>query len=432
MKSFLRSIIEKIIIFESKLVLAKYKPRIVAVTGSVGKTSTKDAIYTTLRQHFQTRKSEKSFNSEIGIPLTILGCENGWSNPIKWLKNIIEGILLVIFKTKYPELLVLEVGADRPGDIRRVSKWLKPDVVVFTAIGKTPVHVEYFKNVEELIREKSYLVEALKPSGTLIYTEDDANVFKVKEKTTAESYSFGFSGSSYFKASGEEIMYNEKDRPSGMRFRVDYEGNSIPIVLNGALGKQHIYPVLASAGVAKVFGINTIELSESLLKHATPPGRMRIIDGIKHSLLIDDTYNASPIAMHEALDTLAQVKPHPEQKKVVVLGDMLELGQYSVEEHKEVGKKCASVADIIVTIGVRARKIAEGALENGFSEKKLYQFEDSDIAGKFLEGIIDPYDVVLLKGSQSIRVEKAVLEVMAHPELASGLLVRQEEEWENR
>ncbi len=432
MKSFLKSVIQSVLILEARLVLAKYKPKIVAITGSVGKTSTKDAIYTALKDKFNTRKSQKSFNSEIGIPLTILNCENGWANPFLWIRNFIEGFLLIIFRSKYPEILVLEIGADRPGDIRRVSKWIKPDVVVFTAIGKTPVHVEYFKDSDELVKEKSYLVSALKETGTLIYIEDDEKAHLAKEKTKAKRYSFGLGDGSYFKASNYEISYDNSDRPTGINFRIDYEGNSVPFNLIGAIGKQHIYPILGAIGVAKVFGINGVELSSVMMEHITPPGRMRLISGIKHSLIIDDTYNASPIAMREALETLRQIKEQTEQKKIAVLGDMMELGQYSVEEHKEIGKICAEVADVLVTVGVRARKIAEGALENGFSEKKLYQFEDSQIAGKFLEGIVDPYDTVLIKGSQSIRMEKAVLEIMAEPQLAESLLVRQEEEWGRR
>ena len=141
----MKNILKKIIIYKittlARLVLLKYKPKIVAVTGNVGKTSTKDAIYTVLSSEFFVRKSEKSFNSDIGVPLTILGCHNGWSNPILWIKIIIRGIELVVFKNKYPQWLVLEVGADRPGDIKNITEWIKPDVVVVTRFGEVPCKV---------------------------------------------------------------------------------------------------------------------------------------------------------------------------------------------------------------------------------------------------------------------------------------------------
>lgn len=433
MKSFFKEIITYILILEAKLVLKKYKPKIIAITGSVGKTSTKDAIYSVLKHQKNTRKSEKSFNSEIGIPLTILGLKNAWLNPIKWLQNIIDGLSIILFKTNYPEVLILEVGADRPGDIEKVSKWLKPDVAVFTAMGETPVHVEYFKNADEVFKEKSFLVKALKPNGTLIYTEDDPRSPDMRALTKTERFSFGFVGGADFKASHSEIFYDGKADPSGMRFRIDNSGNSVPVTINGVIGKQHIYPVLAAAAVAHVFNMNLINLSQYMEDHVAAPGRMNLIPGIKDSIIIDDTYNASPIAVLEALETLGQIKDkNGEQKKIAVLGDMMELGSHSSQEHYDVGLKAAKVTDVLVTVGVRARKIAEGALAGGFSEKKIYQFENSQIAGKFLEGIVDPHDVVLIKGSQSPRMERAVHEIMAEPEKATDLLVRQGAEWSKR
>ena len=132
MKSFLKKIVVYIITFEAKLVLKKYKPKIVAVTGTVGKTSTKDAIFCAFSNIVYARKSVKSFNSEIGIPLTILGCRNGWNNPMIWLRNFIDGLLLIILPNHYPKWLILEIGADRPGDIENNSRWLPVDIVVFS------------------------------------------------------------------------------------------------------------------------------------------------------------------------------------------------------------------------------------------------------------------------------------------------------------
>src|SRR5689334_19738464 len=131
MKTFLKNTVVKILNWEAKLVVKRYKPKIVAITGSVGKTSTKDAMYTVLSHFYTVRKSEKSFNSEIGLPLTILGCPNGWSNPFVWFDNILKGLILIVWKVKdYPEWLVLEIGAGKPNDIKSVAKWLKTDFVI--------------------------------------------------------------------------------------------------------------------------------------------------------------------------------------------------------------------------------------------------------------------------------------------------------------
>ena len=135
MKTILKKIITYILRLESVLVLFKYKPKIIAITGSVGKTSTKDAVYAVLSGITYVRKSEKSYNSEIGLPLTILGVPNGWNNPLIWLKNIFAGLWLFIYPHKYPKMLVLEVGVGKEGDMKKTASWLKTDVVIITAVG---------------------------------------------------------------------------------------------------------------------------------------------------------------------------------------------------------------------------------------------------------------------------------------------------------
>src|SRR3989344_2082713 len=167
MRSVFKQLVVTLLRLEARAVLKKYKPKIVAVTGSVGKTSAKDAIYSVLAEGSHVRKSEKSFNSEIGLPLTILGAPNAWSNPLKWIENLFDGLFLIIFPAKYPEWLVLEVGADRPGDIKSLATWLPVDVAVITRLPEVPVHVEYFDSPEEVVEEKAALIHALKSGGTL-------------------------------------------------------------------------------------------------------------------------------------------------------------------------------------------------------------------------------------------------------------------------
>src|SRR3989338_1816365 len=163
MKNLFKKLIVFIITLQARAVLRKYKPMIVAVTGSVGKTSTKDAIYAVLSKSARVRKSEKSFNSEIGLPLTILGAPNAWSNPFRWLANIVDGLFLIWFDAPYPEWLVLEVGADRPGDIRSLAGWLPVDIAVITRLPEVPVHVEFFDSPEAVVEEKASLIDAIKP-----------------------------------------------------------------------------------------------------------------------------------------------------------------------------------------------------------------------------------------------------------------------------
>jgi len=436
MKNIFKKIISTILIFEAKLVLKKYKPKIVAVTGSVGKTSTKDAIFAVLAKFKYVRKSEKSFNSEIGLPLTILGLENAWSNPFKWIRNILDGISLIVFKTDYPEWLVLEVGADRPGDIRKISEWLKSDIAVFTKFSKVPVHVEFFPTPKDVVEEKANLIRGLKKDGFLILNGDDEDATSLLERSKNHTLIYKVDNSADVSASNYKINYQEKNgikSPIGISFKVEYKGNIVPVSIDGVLGRQQMYPVLAGLTVAVAEDLNFVQAVEALKNFETPKGRMRIIEGINDSTIIDDTYNSSPVAMNEAIFTLKSLEINSGSKKVAVLGDMMELGKYSADEHKKVGEVLAEFCDVVITVGLRANKyIAESAIASGMKKSQVLKFENSVDAGKELAKILKPGDVVLVKGSQSIRMEKTVEEVLKNREEASKLLVRQEEEWLKR
>ncbi len=430
MKNILKNIIVYILTLEAKLVLRKYKPKIVAITGNIGKTSSKDAIYTVLASSFFVRKSEKSFNSEIGIPLTILGLPNAWSDVSGWIKNIIDGFKLIILKNHYPKWLVLEVGADKPGDIESVSSWLKPNVVVMTHLPDVPVHVEFFKDTDEVVKEKSYLVRALKSDGVFVVNGDDKKALGMKALVGDKKvFTYGHTAGSSIVASAENIIY-ENSKPKGVAFRVDHSGSSIPVELGGVVGKQHIYPVLSALAVGVSQGLNIVNMQEALTAHESAQGRMRLIEGINDSTIIDDSYNASPAAVAEALNTLKNI--NAVGRRIAVLGDMMELGEYSYDEHIKIGKLVAETADILITVGMRAKYIAEGASSAKMKKRDIFGFNDSVSAGAKLEKIIAGGDVVLVKGSQSIRAEKVVENVMMHPDRKYKLLVRQEEQWKRR
>ncbi|MEK7558214.1 MAG: UDP-N-acetylmuramoyl-tripeptide--D-alanyl-D-alanine ligase [Patescibacteria group bacterium] len=429
-KNILKYIIVAILTLLARLALKKYKPKIIAVGGSVGKTSTKDAIYTVLSSSLLVWKSEKSYNSEIGVPLAVLGLENAWENPLKWLFNIVRAFQLIIFKKKYPRYLVLEVGADRPGDIARIVSWLKPDISVIGSFGFVPVHIEFFKNRDELIKEDGKIAEALKERGLLIVSQDDDDSLSFKTKTKARVVSYGFKEGATITASNSQIMYDDAGLPLGMTYKIEHEGNIIPVRIEGVLGNASVYATLPALLVGRECGVNIVEGIEALYKHKSPPGRLRIIKGEKDTIIIDDTYNSSPIAAEEALKVLKELRVSG--KKMAVLGDMLELGRNSEEEHKKLGVLGASACDILVTVGIRARGIAEGALGGGLPEKNIFQFEDAVRAGKFIERVIEKGDAILIKGSQSMRMERIVEEIMAEPEKKEKLLVRQEGEWKKR
>ncbi len=434
MKALVRNIITYIVEAEAKLVLRKYKPKIIAVTGSVGKTGTKDAVFTVLGEALVARKSAKSFNSEIGLPLTILGCENGWSNPILWLKNIFTGLVLLLTRVHYPKWLVLEIGADKPGDIARAAAWARPDIAIITRFGDVPVHVEFFKSPEQVFEEKANLAKALRPNGVLILNIDDARVAALRDKTKAKIITYGVDEHAMFRATNIQIAYEQNESgskvPVGMQFKLEYDGNVFPVMLRGVLGIQPVYSALAALAAGTYLKLNIVEMVGRLAQHESSPGRMHLIPGIKGTMIIDDTYNSSPVAAAAALKALQNIET--KGRRIAMLGDMLELGKFTIDEHNKLGANAASFVDILIAVGPRAKYIVNGAIEADMSEKNIIEIEESRVAGKYLEGILRPGDVVLIKGSQGMRMERAVEEIMAHPENAYTLLARQDEEWKNR
>lgn len=434
MKQLLKHIVVALLSWEAKKVLRKYKPFIIAVTGSVGKTSTKDAVFEVLKGTIASRKSMKSFNSELGVPLTVLGLENKWSSLFGWMINILRGFLMIVFPVPFPKLLVLEVGADHPGDIKRITSWLTPDITIVTRIPDLPVHVEYFSSPEQVKLEKAELVKALKQTGVFIANADDPAVVGLSSLTRAHMITYGFGETAMVRGTNPEIDYVERDGrmvPEGMKFEIDFHGESLPVRIRGILGAHVALPALAACAAGVARGVPLAKIITSLEVLETPRGRMRLIPGKSGSTIIDDSYNSSPVALAAALETLKQVKAN---HRIAVLGDMLELGKYSNTEHWDIGRALGTWVDELVTVGQRARGIAEGAKTAGLPEGKIHTFTNSQEAGEWLLLELKVGDVVLVKGSQGsgenmIRMERAVKELMTHPEDADKLLVRQEKEW---
>lgn len=430
MKTVFKKIITYILRIESELVLSKYKPKIIAITGSVGKTSTKDAVYAVLSKISYVRKSEKSFNSEIGLPLTILGCPNGWNNLFIWLENILKGLWLFIWPHQYPKWLVLEVGIGKPGDMEKTASWLKTDAVIMTTIGTTPVHIEFFDSHKHLVEEKSQLIKTLKPEGLLVLNADDADIMDMKSKSKNRSITYGFKEGADILGSGDIISYNDKGEPEGIIFRVDEEGNSLPVVIDGVFGRNHVYASLAALALSSGLKFNMLEAVNSLKNYDVPPGRMRLLKGMQDSLIIDDTYNSSPIACEVALKTLGEIKSTG--RKIAILGDMLELGRHTVEAHKSIGKIAKENVDVLVVVGPRAKVIKEGALEAGMNEKKIFEFSNAYEAGDFIKTFLQKNDIVLVKGSQGVRMERVVEMILLDEGNKEKLLVRQDDEWKKK
>ncbi len=426
MKQLFKTIVVAVLTFQAKVTLRRHKPTVIAITGSVGKTSTKDAIYSAIKDHQATRKSEKSFNSEIGVPLTILGLRNGWSNPFRWLQNCISGFFVAFFSRQYPAVLVLETGVDQPGDMESLIDWLVVDIVVVTRLPDVPVHVEFFADADAQRAEEFSLIKALKPDGVLIYNADDMHTVNRIDEVLQQTKSYGRMLPADVHATKDAVVYKD-DQPTGMRFTLQTVADTVTVEVSGTVGLHSVYASAAAMAVAVELGIEEAAAASALTTQVPPPGRMRIIPGIKGSLVIDDSYNASPVALQAALESLAELKYA--KRRIVVLGDMMELGKFSPEAHKEAGERIARVTDVLFTIGPRTRATAAAALASGLDEANIFQYEKTARAGRELQAMLKPGDVVLVKASQSIRAERIVEEVMAEPERAGELLCRQDSAW---
>lgn len=432
MKTLLRKILTHILSFEARLVLRKYRPRVIAVTGSVGKTSTKDAIYAVISTRYHARKSEKSFNSEIGVPLTILGCPNGWSSPIVWFYNVLRGARLIVTKRPYPEYLVLEVGADHPGDIASITAWMKPDIAVLTRMSETPVHVEYFESPESVLQEKMHLAEALSKSGTVVVNADDELFMGEVAKLDRRKVTFGMARDADVRIDEVLISYTSGAHalPRGEKITLSTKGKDSVIEVEGIVGGHLAYPFAAASAVASVLGMDSIDWDKVLAEYEGARGRMRLIPGVAGSILIDDSYNSSPIAVHEALKTLDEVTT--KGRKIAVLGDMKELGTYTKREHEKVGERVARIAHTVIAVGEASHDIADKATQSLLTKDRVHWFADSVSAGEYLRDFVRAGDIVLIKGSQSMRMERVTKMLMKEGLDSAEYLVRQEDEWQKR
>lgn len=423
MKKILKFITAAILSLLARAVVRRYRPHIVMVTGSVGKTSTKDAVAAVLATRFFVRKSEKSFNSEFGVPFTILGVDNPWNNPFAWFSLVKRAIALLILPNQYPKMLVLEVGADRPGDLARILRIVTPDAVVVTRLPEVPVHVEAYASPEAVREEEFSPAYALHAAAPLIVSADDPYARESAARTPARIISYGMAEDATVHV--ENVGFYEKSgRVAGMRADVRMQEKKGNLVVKGSVGGTQVFPAAAALAVALAFDITLTDALKALEDYEPPAGRGRILVGKNDSIIIDDSYNSSPVAVEQGLQTL-EAFPHAE-RRIAVLGDMLELGRYSVTEHERIGTLARGAADIVAAVGIRSR-----AFERAEGKAEVLLFDNATTAVPALNELVRPGDVVLVKGSQSIRMEYIVKELLANPSDAA-LLVRQERKWKSK
>lgn len=429
----LKTILIYFLRFFSKKIIKKYRPDVVGITGSIGKTSSKEAIATVLGARFSVRSNYKNYNNEIGLPLTIIGIDKTPGNSFfGWVAVFFKALALLLLprgRKSYPEILVLEMGADKPGDISYLTDIAPCKVGVLTHISHA--HIEAFKTLKKIEQEKRIIISHLASDGFAVLNFDHELVMENASKTKAEVLTYGFKEGADFQATDVNIIVDEiTGWPSGINFKVSHQGHIVPVFLPGRIAEHLISSVLSGIAVGSIFGINLVEAADALRGSRPLAGHMCLISGIKNTLIIDDTYNSSPDPTKSALKTLFKINLKPGAEKYAVLGDMLELGAETENLHREVGFKVAEYGiNFLITVGEASKHTARAACEAGLGEHNVASFADSVSAGKFLQEKLKEGDAVLIKGSQGARMERIVKEVMADPDKAKELLVRQTEEW---
>ena len=350
--------------------------RVIGVTGSVGKSTTKELTAEVLEQRYRTIKNPGNLNNEIGLPLSLLRF------------------------TEAHERAVLEMGFYVPGEIALLCEIAQPQVGVITNISQ--VHLERAGSMEAIIQGKGELVESLPPApdGVAVLNFDDPLTRQMAERTQATVFYYGLSPEADLWAS--EILGLGLE---GVRFVMNYRGESIYVRVP-LLGRHSVHTALRAAAVGLVEELSWEEIISGL-QSSQSQLRLVAVQGPKGALLLDDTYNAAPPSVIAALNLLAEL----DGRRVAVLGDMLELGDYEERGHRMVGARAAQVADELVTVGRRAQWIADEALQAGLTESQVVALGDSQTAIEYLRDRVGANDVVLIKGSRGVQMDVIVAEL---------------------
>lgn len=422
MKNFLKKLVLFILKLMAKSRIRRFKGKIIAVTGSIGKTSTKEAIYSVLNTQFKVKKSNKSMNTDFGLLLSILDVESGYTSVTKWSWFLLKAFYHCLFRD-YSEILLLETGVDKPKDMDFLLSVIKPDIAIITNIA--PVHMAegQFKDLQQIFDEKKKLVENLRENGVAILNIDNpflAHLAKGRGKKVTRT--FGKDKDADFFASRIEQSIN------GLSFILHNENKRYEIK-TPVLGEHNIYVLMPAIICARLMGMEMEAAILALDRFSLPPGRMTAIPGKNNSIILDSSYNSSPEALKEALKILKASAG--ERRKIAVLGNMNELGAESEMFHKMIGELVPSFVDVLLTVGADAKFFAEEAEKKGMKKENIHMFKTSPDAAEFFQDKVKDGDVILVKGSQNrVRLEKFVKAVMANPLDADRLLVRQEKVWD--
>jgi UDP-N-acetylmuramoyl-tripeptide--D-alanyl-D-alanine ligase len=346
--------------------------KVIGITGSVGKSSTKELTHAVLSQRYRTFKSPGNRNSTLGLPAALFGLR------------------------PEHERAVLEMGMYSTGEIAQLCSMTQPDIGVVTIIG--PVHLERAGTMETIVAAKTELVEALPKNGTAILNFDDDRVMGMAEHTRASVFTYGLDEKADVWADNIHSM-----GLGGVRFTLHHGGEALSLSVP-MLGRHSVHTALRATAVGLVEKLSWEEIVAGLSEANSEQFRIEAVPGPGASTIIDDTYNSSPDSALAALNLLSEL----DGRRIAVLGDMLELGSAEHRSHRLIGRRVADVADILVAVGPRARIIADEAIKVGMPAESVFWVEEANEAVPLLEELITDEDMLLIKGSYGMRMDRIV------------------------
>jgi UDP-N-acetylmuramoyl-tripeptide--D-alanyl-D-alanine ligase len=358
----------------ARSVLAEHAPKVVGITGSIGKTTTKEFTAALLSPRYKVLKSEGNFNNHLGLALSLLKLQPG------------------------QQAAVLEMGTSGPGEIRALTRIAPPDIAVITNIN--PVHLAFFHSLEATASAKKEILDGAKESATAVLNGDDPLVQKISREWRGRRLNFGFSPACDIRASGLRKLGAD-----GMTFKLSLEGRAKRVRF-AFFYEEYLSNLLAAVGAGYALSVPFEAMADEIPRLSPSSGRGGLIQLGRGLRLIDDSYNSNPRALEAALIGLASL---PAKRRVAVLGDMLELGPTEADFHRQAGRQVVVNGwNLLLAVGPLARYIAEGAAAAGMPTARIMTFANSDEAAACVSTLIEDGDLILAKGSRGIRIERVV------------------------
>lgn len=402
--------------------LGRRRPLVVGITGTAGKTTATRATAAVLARRGSVRTTRESYNSEMLVLMAILGEEPYLDEEAQWTswrgrmrlglrggRLLARALRLGADGARLADSLVLELGIDRPGAAEPFLRLADYDVLVITALGETPVHVENFENAAALWSEKLRLLRGLRAGGVFVFNRDDAELAAAASGHAGTKVSYGFSPGADLRATDYRVAYRVAGGhrlPAGIGMTLESPDQRMAIDLDGVLGRSYVYAFLAASCVAAAAGVPLPEVPRALTHFCPAEGRMRIVPAPGPAVVLDDSYNSSPLAARAALAALRGLEA---RRKLAILGDMLELGVHSERAHRSLAGELATGIDRLVCVGPRAALIADEAARRGVMHRdRIDLLPDAAEAAKRVRELLEPGDVILVKGSRALRMERVV------------------------